>query len=40
MLSVLLEATKDADKRDIGAVLRELNNLQKEKKILKILKHN
>ncbi|WP_168463978.1 KAP family P-loop NTPase fold protein [Wolbachia endosymbiont of Ctenocephalides felis wCfeT] len=29
MLSVLLDATKEADKKDIGAVLRELNNLQR-----------
>ncbi|MDR2978791.1 MAG: hypothetical protein LBU56_05390 [Rickettsiales bacterium] len=29
MLSVLLEATKEADKKDIGAVLRELNILQR-----------
>lgn len=29
MLSVLLDATKEADKKDIGYVFRELNNLQK-----------
>lgn len=38
MLSVLLEATKDADKRDIGAVLRELNNLQRREENIKDFK--
>ncbi|MDG7057163.1 MAG: KAP family NTPase [Wolbachia endosymbiont of Penenirmus auritus] len=35
MLSVLLEATKEADKKDIGAVLRELNILQRREENIK-----
>ncbi|AWW50877.1 KAP family P-loop NTPase fold protein [Wolbachia endosymbiont of Folsomia candida] len=38
MLSVLLDATKEADKKDIGAVLRELNNLQKRQENIKDFK--
>jgi hypothetical protein len=38
MLSVLLEATKEADKKDIGAVLRELNILQRREENIKDFK--
>jgi hypothetical protein len=38
MFSVLLDATKEADKKDIGSVLRELNNLQKRQESIKDFK--
>lgn len=38
MLSVLLDATKEADRKDIGAVLRELNVLQRRKGSIKDFK--
>lgn len=38
MLAILLEATKDADKRDIGAVLRELSSLQRREENIKDFK--
>lgn len=38
MLSVLLEATKEVDKKDIGAVLTELNILQRREENIKDFK--
>ncbi|MFP3015977.1 MAG: P-loop NTPase fold protein [Wolbachia sp.] len=38
MLSVLLDATKEADRKDIGSVLRELNTLQRRKENIKDFK--
>ncbi|MDE5061564.1 MULTISPECIES: KAP family P-loop NTPase fold protein [Wolbachia] len=38
MLSVLLDATKEADRKDIGSVLRELNTLQRREENIKDFK--
>ncbi|NSM57010.1 NTPase, partial [Wolbachia endosymbiont of Atemnus politus] len=38
MLSVLLDATKEADRKDIGSVLRELNTLQRKEENIKDFK--
>ncbi|MDD9331385.1 MAG: P-loop NTPase fold protein [Wolbachia sp.] len=38
MLSILLDATKETDRKDIGSVLRELNNLQRREENIKDFK--